>query len=85
MPKSRPPYPPELRQQMIELVRGGRTPEELAEELEPSVQTTGFTPARASPRLSNNDCLWILSGTFSRHGRARTETSDLRRPAPGCA
>ena len=38
MPKSRPPYPPEFRQRMVELVRAGRTPEELAEEFEPSAQ-----------------------------------------------
>lgn len=38
MPKFRPPYPPEFRQQMIELVRAGRTPEELAREFEPSAQ-----------------------------------------------
>jgi transposase len=36
MPKSRPPYPPELRRQMVELVRSGRSPESLAEEYEPS-------------------------------------------------
>ena len=30
MPKSRPPYPPAFRRQMVELVRTGRTPEELA-------------------------------------------------------
>jgi|SRR5262245_36629213 len=38
MPKFRPPYPPEFRQQMIELVRAGRTPEELSREFEPSAQ-----------------------------------------------
>jgi len=38
MPKFRRPYPPEFRQQMIELVRVGRTPEELAREFEPSAQ-----------------------------------------------
>ena len=32
MPKSRPPYPPEFRRQRVELVRAGRTPEELARE-----------------------------------------------------
>jgi len=31
-------YPPEFRQQMIELVRAGRTPEELSREFEPSAQ-----------------------------------------------
>ena len=36
MPKSRPPYPPELRRQLVELVRSGRSPESLAEEYEPS-------------------------------------------------
>ena len=38
MPKSRPPYPPEFRRQMVELVRAGRTPEELAREFEPTAQ-----------------------------------------------
>src|SRR5216683_1674510 len=39
MPKSRPPYPPEFRQRIIELVRKGRTPESLAEQFERSPQT----------------------------------------------
>ena len=38
MPKSRPPYAPEFRRQMIELVRTGRTPESLSREFEPSAQ-----------------------------------------------
>ena len=39
MPKSKPPYPPEFKRRMIELVRSGRNPEELAKEFEPSAQT----------------------------------------------
>lgn len=39
MPRSRPAYPPEFRQKMIELVGAGRSPEELAKEFEPSAQT----------------------------------------------
>ena len=39
MPRSRVPYPPEFRARMIELVRAGRNPEELAREFEPSAQT----------------------------------------------
>jgi len=39
MPRTRPPYPPEFRRQMVELVQAGRSPEELAEEFEPSAQT----------------------------------------------
>ena len=38
MPKSHRPYPPEFRQQMVELVRAGRPPEELSQEFEPSSQ-----------------------------------------------
>jgi transposase len=39
MPKSKPPYPPEFRRRMVELVRAGRQPEELAEKFEPSAQS----------------------------------------------
>ena len=39
MSKSRPPYPPEFRRQMVELVRSGRTPEELSREFEPTAQS----------------------------------------------
>jgi transposase len=38
MLKTRPPYPPEFRQQMVDLVRAGRSPEELARQFEPSAQ-----------------------------------------------
>jgi transposase-like protein len=38
MPKSRPPYPAEFRRRMVELVRAGRRPEDLAQEFEPSAQ-----------------------------------------------
>ena len=39
MPKSRPPYPPAFRRQMVELVRAGRSPEELSREFEPTAQS----------------------------------------------
>jgi transposase len=38
MPNRRTAYPLEFRQQMVELVRSGRTPEELSREFEPSAQ-----------------------------------------------
>jgi len=38
MPRRRAPYPAEFRHQMVELVRAGRTPEELSREFEPSAQ-----------------------------------------------
>ena len=39
MPKRRPPYPPEVRRQLIALVRSGRDPEDLAREFEPTAQS----------------------------------------------
>src|ERR1700745_4441061 len=39
MGKTRAAYPPEFRRQMIELVRAGRSPEELAGEFEPAAQS----------------------------------------------
>ncbi len=39
MPKSKPPYPPEYRKRMVELVREGRSPESLDKEFEPRAQT----------------------------------------------
>ncbi len=39
MGRTRPAYPPEFREQMVALVRAGRTPEELAREFEASAQS----------------------------------------------
>ena len=39
MAKTRRAYPPEFRRQIVELVYGGRTPEELAQEFEPTAQS----------------------------------------------
>ena len=38
MPKTRPPYAPEFRHQIVDLVRAGRDPQDLAREFEPSAQ-----------------------------------------------
>jgi transposase len=38
MPRTRPPYPPEFRQQIVDLYRAGRSISELAREFEPSSQ-----------------------------------------------
>ena len=38
MRKSHAPYPPELRRRLVEMVRAGRSPAELAEQFEPSEQ-----------------------------------------------
>ena len=39
MPKTHLPYPAEFRQQMMELVRAGRTPAELSREFQVTAQT----------------------------------------------
>jgi transposase len=39
MGKTRSPYPAEFRARMVELVRAGRTPEELSREFEPTAQS----------------------------------------------
>ena len=39
MPITRPPYSPEFRRQIVDLVRAGRQPEELAKEFEPTAES----------------------------------------------
>ena len=39
MPRTRPPYPQEFRERIVELARVGRSPTELAEEFEPCYGT----------------------------------------------
>jgi len=39
MAKTRPAYPAEFRHRLVDLVRSGRTPEELAEKFEPTAQS----------------------------------------------
>jgi len=47
MPKTRPPYAPEFRRQMVDLVRAGRDPEDLAKEFEPTAQSIRYWVAVA--------------------------------------
>ena len=39
MPKTRAPYAPEFRRQMVNLIRAGRDPNDLAREFEPTTQS----------------------------------------------
>ena len=48
MPKSRPPYPPEFKRRLVEMVRAGRNPEELAEKFEPTAQSIRNWVAQAA-------------------------------------
>ena len=51
MPKSHTPYPPEFRRRMVELVRSGRSPDELAEKFEPTAQSIRNWVAQADRDL----------------------------------
>jgi len=55
MPKTRPAYAPEFRRQMIELVRAGRDPADLAREFEPSAQAIRTWVAEADRREGRRD------------------------------
>ncbi|GJG88100.1 transposase [Gemmatimonadetes bacterium T265] len=48
MPRTRPPYPPEFRAQLVALHRAGRTIEEVAQEFEPAEQTIRTWVAQAA-------------------------------------
>ena len=47
MPRTHPPYSPEFRRQMVELVRAGRDPDDLAREFEPTGQAIRSWVAQA--------------------------------------
>jgi transposase len=52
---SRRPYAPEFRRQMVELVQVGRTPEELARQFEPSMQSIRNWVAQAARDTGRGD------------------------------
>ena len=66
MPKSHRPYPAAFRRQMIELVRRGRTPEELADEFEPSAQAIRNWVKQAGLLPGERMCL-AACGAFVAH------------------
>lgn len=77
MPRSRPPYPPEFRQQILDLVRAGRTPSELAEEFEPSRETIRLWVKQAElDEGERNDGL--TSAEKAELARLRKEVKRLR-------
>ncbi len=77
MPQSRKPYPAEFRHQMVELVRAGRAPHELAREFEPSAWTI-----RKWVKQADRDSGRRLDGPTSKEQdelrRLRRENKQLR-------
>jgi transposase len=55
MARKKPPYTPEFRRQMIELVRSGRSPESLAKEFEPTAQAIRNWVAQAERDAGRRD------------------------------
>ena len=55
MARKNPPYTPEFRRQMIELVRSGRSPENLAKEFEPTAQAIRNWVAQAERDAGRRD------------------------------
>ena len=76
MPRTRSAaYPPEFRRQIVELVRAGRTPEELAKEFEPSAQTIrGVSQDRADAGQGPG----LTSDEKEELARLRREVKQLR-------
>lgn len=84
MPTSKPPYPAEFKQQMVELVRAGRTPAELGREFRCSAQSISTWVARDAadkrapqrPRLRERDVL--NSAEREELARLRRENRQLK-------
>ena len=74
MPESKGPYPPVFRQQMVELVRAGRSPEALAKEFEPSGQTVRNWVIQAE---RDEGCATTGRVARSRRGDYNPSPSDL--------
>ena len=73
----RTPYPEAFRRQLVELVRSGRTPEELSREFEPSAQSIRNWVAAAA--LADERSSGVASGSESEElKRLRRENRRLR-------
>jgi transposase len=67
MPKTRPPYPPQLRARLIALVRSGRSPEELGRQFEPSAQMIRNWLKQADRTTSLRDIVRVSHVSMGRH------------------
>jgi transposase len=71
------PYPAEFRQQMVELMQAGRSPEELAQEFEPSAQTirNWLAQSERAPGRRSDDLTTVEREELS---RLRRENRQLK-------
>lgn len=77
MAKTHPPYAPEFRRQLIELVRAGRDPADLAREFEPSAQAIRNWVAQADRQDGRREAK--PAGEAGLSAAEREELSRLRR------
>jgi transposase len=77
MSKTRPPYTPEFRRQIIELVRAGRSPDELAKEFESTAQSIRNWVAQAERDAGRRDD-GLSSAEREELSRLRRENRQLR-------
>ena len=77
MPRSRPPYPPEFREQIVDLHRAGRSFAELTAEFEPSEQTIRAWVAHAQPTTGTASAGIVLDEREELK-RLRKEVKQLR-------
>ena len=77
MAKTRGAYPPEFRHQMVELVRAGRTPEELADEFEPTAQSIRNWLAQSERNAGRGDG-GLTTAEREELSRLRCENRQLR-------
>ena len=80
MPKTRPPYSPEFRRQMVDLVRAGRSPEDLAREFEPTAQSIGAWAAAADKKEGRREEVvpGLAASERDELARLRRENKQLR-------
>ena len=77
MAKTRLPYPPEFRRQMVELVRAGRSPEELEHEFEPTAQSIRNWVAQSARDAGRGDG-GLTTAEREELNRLRRENRQLR-------
>ena len=83
MAKTHPPYAPEFRRQMVELVRAGRDPADLAREFEPSSQAIRNWVAQADRQDSGREAKPSADAGLS--AAEREELSRLGGRTSSCA
>ena len=81
MPKTRLPYSPEFRRQMVELVHAGRDPADLAREFEPSAQAIRNWVTQADRQAGRREATQPAALTVTERdelARLRRENKQLR-------